>query len=78
MPDIKPCPKCGSTEQYAYKEEFDPIETMGGSLLPRLQKGIFSTAKYLPIVCADCGNMRFFAAKDARKRLIDSKDWHRV
>lgn len=78
MQDIKPCPECGSQEQYAYKEELNPVETTGTTLLPDLKKGMFSTAKYLPVVCADCGYMRSFASKDARALLETSKHWFRI
>lgn len=78
MKKIKPCPECGSKNQYAYKKEIEPTGGTGSTMLPNLKKSIFSTARYLPIVCADCGNMRFFASEDARDMLKNSKHWSKV
>lgn len=78
MSQIKPCPECGSKNQYAYKKEIEPTEGIGSTLLPRLNKNWLSPAKYLPVVCADCGNMRFFASQEARDKLKESKYWSKI
>lgn len=78
MKKVKPCPECGSKNQYAYKKEIEPTEGLGTTLLPELNDKWYTTAKYLPIVCADCGNMRFFASEVARGKLKNSKHWSKV
>lgn len=74
---MSPCPECRSDEIYSYREPVDST-TIGGELLPKLAPGSFSSAKILPVVCASCGYLRFFADDDARERLSESKHWRRV
>ena len=74
---MAPCPECRSDDVYQYREPVDST-TIGGELLPKLAPGRFSSAKILPVVCANCGYLRFFADEDARKRLRESKHWRRA
>jgi transcriptional regulator with XRE-family HTH domain len=71
---MSPCPACRSDDVYHYREPVDTT-TIGGELLPKLAPGRFSSAKILPVVCANCGYLRFYADDDARERLKDSKHW---
>ncbi|KAA3663570.1 MAG: hypothetical protein DWQ04_10150 [Chloroflexi bacterium] len=75
---MTPCSECNSNEVYQYHK---PVAAMGGygpDLLPKLASGIFSGAKLLPVVCAECGYIRFYASKEARAKLRDSKHWVQV
>ena len=72
---MNPCPECNSNNVYRYKEEVDALGGYGPDLLPKLSKNLFSPAKFLPVVCIDCGYVRFFAAKEARYKMENSEDW---
>ena len=75
---MKPCPECGSSKVYKYEKLIDAEGGYGPDLLPKLAPGFFSTAKLLPVVCLDCGYIRFYAAKEARYNLEESKHWEPV
>ncbi len=75
---MKPCPECRSERVYRYKE---PIKAEGGygpDLLPKLGAHLFSSARFLPVVCIDCGYVRFYAAKEALAKLETSEHWQRI
>jgi transcriptional regulator with XRE-family HTH domain len=72
---MKPCPECNSDKIYRYKEEIDAEGGHGPDLLPKLASGILKSAKFLPVVCAECGYVRFFASEEAMGRLESSKHW---
>jgi len=74
---MKPCPVCSSNDVYQYNKEVDST-MISGELLPDLESGMFSSAKIRPVVCSSCGNVRFFADKDALLKLKSSKDWSLV
>jgi len=75
---MKPCPECHSDNVYRYKKDIDSQGGYGPDLLPKLSSGLFSTAKFLPVICAECGYVRFYASKDALAKLETSKHWVRV
>ena len=74
---MSPCPECKSDEVYRYEDWVDGT-TIGGELLPKLSSGMFSSAKMRPIVCGDCGHVRYFIDDNALQRLRASKHWNRV
>jgi len=74
---MKPCSECKSDQVYQYKATME-FGGFGGELLPGLAPGLFSLAKFLPIVCADCGHIRSFASKEARGKLKSSNDWKKI
>lgn len=74
---MAPCPECKSEEVYQYKDYIDTT-TIGGELLPKLASGMFSSAKIRPVVCSDCGFLRYFVSNEALDRLKVSKHWIRV
>ena len=74
---MKPCPECKSDNIYQCKEPVDTT-TIGGGLLPGLSSSIFYSAKALPVVCADCGYLRYFVAQEALAKLSDSEHWEKV
>lgn len=74
---MSPCPECRSEEVYRYEEPID-TSTIGGELLPKLASGRFSAAKILPVVCASCGYIRYFADGEALARLTTSTGWKRA
>lgn len=75
---MTPCPECNSKEVYRYKEPIDAQGGYGPDLLPKLARGLFAGAKFVPVVCAECGYTRFYATKEARYNLPDSEHWHRL
>ena len=50
----------------------------GPNLLPKLHAGFFSFPKFLPVVCAECGYVRYYASKEARNKLEGSEHWKRL
>ncbi len=74
---MKQCSECKSNRIYQYKKDME-FGGFGGELLPELGSGMFSLAKFLPVICFDCGHIRFFASKEARGKLEDSNDWKQI
>ncbi len=74
---MSPCPECKSDEVYQ-SENFVDGTTIGGELLPKLATGRFSSAKMRPVVCADCGYLRYFVDEEALQKMRSSKHWNRV
>ena len=74
MENLVPCPNCGGRTLYR-----GPATSSGGghapNYLPGLGRFIFS-AKFVVVVCRDCGLTRFFVAEpEARARLRESGKW---
>ncbi len=74
MENLVPCPNCGGRTLYR-----GPATSSGGghapNYLPGLGRFIFS-AKFVLVVCRDCGLTRFFVAEpEARARLKESGKW---
>ena len=74
MENLVPCPNCGGRTLYR-----GPATSSGGghapNYLPGLGRFIFS-AKFVLVVCRDCGLTRFFVAEpEARARLRESGKW---
>jgi hypothetical protein len=67
-----------SKNVYRYKEYIDSGGAYGPTLLPKIESSWFSTAKFLPVVCLDCGYVRFYAAKEARHNLETSTHWEKA
>lgn len=74
---LAPCPECRSDHVYRSKSLVDTT-TIGGELLPKLDAGGFSSAKVRPVVCGDCGFLRFFVDNKALPKLTSSKHWNRA
>lgn len=72
---MKPCPECDSKNIYRYKKHIDAAGGYGPDLLPKLASGIFSVAKFLPVVCMDCGYVRYYVSKEDRYKLETSDHW---
>jgi predicted nucleic-acid-binding Zn-ribbon protein len=76
MDSVKPCPECGSKTLYQ-----GPQTSSGGGHAPNYLPGLggfFSSAKFVLVVCRDCGLTRFYAQPEARAKLSDSKKWKAV
>ncbi len=71
---MKRCPECDSNHVYEYDGYID-TNTIGGELLPKLRSGFFASAKVRPVVCSQCGFLRYYAAKEAIEKLSASKHW---
>ena len=70
------CPNCCGENLY----RSEPVPSGGGQgpvLLPDLG-GWFHFAKFIIVVCADCGLTRFFAEQDAIRKLPKSDRWRRL
>ncbi|MGI9642866.1 MAG: helix-turn-helix transcriptional regulator [Acidimicrobiia bacterium] len=74
---MSPCPECRSDHVYQSKS-LVATTTIGGDLLPKLATGSFSSAKMRPVVCGDCGFLRFFVDDKALAQLRSSKHWNRA
>jgi predicted nucleic-acid-binding Zn-ribbon protein len=76
MDNVTPCPNCKSNTLYC-----GPATSSGGGhapdYLPGLGKFIFS-ARFVLVVCRDCGLTRFFAQPEARAKLNESSKWKLV
>ena len=75
---MKPCPECNSEKVYRYKKHIAAIGGDGPDLLPKLGSGLFSSAKFLPVVCAECGYVRYYASEEARNKLEASEHWSQI
>jgi len=74
---MKACSQCKSNRVYQYKKHME-FGGFGGELLPGLAPSSFSLATFLPLVCFDCGHIRFFASTEARDKLEPSEDWTQI
>ncbi|HSH03458.1 MAG TPA: hypothetical protein VLL52_13130 [Anaerolineae bacterium] len=72
------CPECQSTEIYRYKKLIDSAGGAGPILLPKLNPNFLSEAKMIPVVCADCGYIRFYASLEATEKLRTSDHWEKI
>ncbi|MDA0351953.1 MAG: helix-turn-helix transcriptional regulator [Chloroflexi bacterium] len=75
--NMSPCPECRSDEVYQYKDLIDST-TIGGELLPKLSTRRLSSARMRPVVCADCGFLRYFVEQGALQKMRSSEHWNRV
>jgi len=76
MDNMAPCPNCQGRTLYRSRE----ISSGGGhgpDFLPGLGRFVFS-AKFVLVVCRDCGLTRFFAQPEARTKLKESGKWKTV
>ena len=76
MDNVAPCPNCQGNTLYRSRE----ISSGGGhapNYLPGLGRFVFS-AKFVLVVCRDCGLTRFFAQPEARAKLKESGKWKTV
>jgi predicted nucleic-acid-binding Zn-ribbon protein len=76
MDHTVPCPHCGGMTLYQSKD-VGSGGSHGPDLLPGLGKFVFS-AKFVVVVCRDCGLTRFYAQPEARAKLSGSKKWKLV
>ena len=74
---MRPCPDCKSENIYKYKKMIDAEGGHGPDLLPKLSKGVLKSAKMFPVLCADCGLLRFFSSDEAREKLKESEHWEK-
>ncbi len=76
MENLVPCPNCGGRTLYR-----GPATSSGGGYAPTYLPGLgrfLSSAKFVLVVCRDCGLTRFFAEPEARARLKESGKWTAV
>ena len=76
MDQVAPCPECGSKTLYR-----GPETSAGGGHAPNYLPGLgkfLSTARFVLVVCRDCGLTRFFAQPEARAKLKESGKWKAI
>ncbi len=76
MEALSPCPNCGGTTLYE-----GPSVSSGGGHAPNYLPGLgrfWASARFVLVVCRDCGLTRFFASPEARAKLKDAHRWKPV
>jgi len=76
MHDVAPCPNCGGGNLFQ-----GPETSAGGGYAPNYLSGLGSflaAARFVLVVCRDCGLTRFFASAKARAKLASAKKWKRL
>lgn len=76
MEQLTPCPNCRGNTLF----ESQPVGS-GGGHAPEYLRGLgrwYRSARFVVVVCRDCGLTRFFAEPEARRRLSESKHWKAV
>jgi len=73
---MKSCPECGSNEVDRYDGE---VQMYGGAedLLPGLG-GMVSSSKACPVMCGECGHLRFFIAPTSLAKRKRATQWKLV
>lgn len=73
---MKSCPECGANKVYRYDGE---VQMYGGAaeLLPGLG-GMMSASKAFPVVCGECGYLRFFVTPESLAKMKRAKAWKLV
>ncbi len=77
MQDVTPCPNCQGRTLYASRE----LSSWTGQHGPDYLSGLgsfFKAARFVVVVCRDCGLMRYFASPKATAKLKESKKWRPV
>jgi transcriptional regulator with XRE-family HTH domain len=70
---MRSCPECGSNQVFRYLGDVD-MYAMNGDLLPKLG-GMVTGSKTRPVVCADCGYLRYFVSPTSIERMKSSSKW---
>jgi transcriptional regulator with XRE-family HTH domain len=74
---MAPCPECRSDHVFQSRSLVETT-TIGGELLPKLATRGLSAAKMRPVVCGECGFLRYFVDDEALRKLRSSEHWNRV
>jgi len=72
---MKPCPECDSEKVYIFKSTIATNPECLPHMLPKLGSGITFSAHFIPVVCGECGYIRYFADDKSRSKLTNSKHW---
>ncbi|MEZ5490264.1 MAG: hypothetical protein R3F50_08090 [Gammaproteobacteria bacterium] len=71
---MKPCPECKSENISKYKKAIPSYGVGGPMMLP--EGGILDApGTIIPVVCMDCGFIRYFASNESLVRLKKKKSW---
>ena len=74
---MKPCPECNSEEVYRFNKSIPSYGAGGPTLLPG--GGILDAGgTILPVVCTECGYLRYYASKESLSRIREKKSWVQV
>lgn len=75
---MKTCPECNSEKVYRFTKTIETNPECLPHMLPKLGSGITRYSEFVPVVCSDCGYIRYFADEKARSKLADSKYWELI
>ena len=75
---MKTCPDCNSANLYQYCKPVWAAGGYGPNLLPGLGSVFMGRAKFVPVMCADCGLTRYFATGEARAQVRKSASWQKM
>lgn len=70
---MKSCPECGSNNVYRYDGE---VQMYGGAaeLLPGLG-AMMSASRACPVVCGECGHLRYFVTPASLAKMKLARKW---
>ena len=72
---MTPCPECHSEKVYKFTKTIETNPECLPHMLPKLGSGLTFYSEFVPVVCEDCGYIRYFADEKARSKLSTSKYW---
>lgn len=71
------CIECGGSNLFKHTKGITGANGYAANYLPGLGGFLYGASLY-PVVCQDCGLVRFFTNEDARSKLEESKLWERL
>ena len=77
MEKDRTCIDCGGSNLFKNSAGVSGANGYAANYLPGLG-GFLYGAKLYPVVCQDCGLVRFYTDEDARSKLSESKYWERL
>lgn len=75
---MKNCPECNSEQVYKFTKTIETNPECLPHMLPKLGSGFTFYAEFVPVVCGDCGYIRYYADEKARGKLASSKYWELI
>lgn len=69
------CPECNSEKVFKFKNKIATNPECLPNMLPKLGSGWTKTAEFVPVICGECGYIRYFADEQSRSKLADSEHW---
>jgi len=72
---MRTCPECNSEKIYIFKGKIATNPECLPHMLPKLGSGWTKTAEFVPVICGECGYIRYFADEKSRSKLEGSDHW---